>query len=71
MVRISRREVHSGSWCGDLKERPVLQGLEVEGTIMFNRSSRKVMEDVDWIYLARDVDKWRALVNAVMNLRVP
>jgi hypothetical protein len=27
--------------------------------------------DVDRIYLAQDMDKWRALVNTVMNLRVP
>jgi hypothetical protein len=26
--------------------------------------------DVDWITLAQDSDRWRAVVSAVMNLRV-
>jgi len=28
-------------------------------------------EGIDWIDLAQDRDRWKALVNAVMNLRVP
>jgi uncharacterized protein YebE (UPF0316 family) len=27
--------------------------------------------DMDWIDMAQDSDRWRAVVSAVMNLRVP
>jgi hypothetical protein len=29
------------------------------------------MRGLDWIDLAQDRDKWRVLVNAIMNFRVP
>ena len=29
------------------------------------------MWGIDWIYVARDRDRWRAVVYVVMNLRVP
>jgi hypothetical protein len=29
------------------------------------------MGDVDWIDLAKDRNRWRVLVNSVLNLRVP
>jgi hypothetical protein len=28
-------------------------------------------DGVDWIHMAQDRDQWRALVNMVLNLRVP
>jgi len=29
------------------------------------------VEGMDWIYLVQDRDRWRALINVVMNLLVP
>ena len=47
-----------------------MEDLVVDGMIIVNGSSVQ-WGGMDWIHLAQDRDKLRALVNAVMNLIVP
>jgi hypothetical protein len=51
---------------GDHLEDP---GVDVR--IILKWTCEGWMGGMDWINLAQDRDRWRALVNAVMNLRVP
>jgi len=58
-------------WWGNLRERDHLGDLGVDGRIILGQIFRKLdVGGMDWIELAQDRDRWRALVNAVMNLRV-
>jgi len=43
----------------------------VDGRIILRWIIRKWDGGMHWIELAQDRDKWWALVNAVMNFRVP
>jgi hypothetical protein len=44
----------------------------IDGRITLGWSFRKWdVRGMDWIELAKDRDRWRALVNVVMNLWVP
>jgi hypothetical protein len=44
----------------------------VDGRIILSWIFRKMgCGGMDWIELSQDRDRWLALVNAVMNLRVP
>jgi transposase len=43
----------------------------VDGRIILKWIFKKWNGGMDWIELAQDKGRWRALVNAVMNLRVP
>jgi hypothetical protein len=63
--------VHTGFWCGDLREGNHLGDPAVDGRIILKWIFGKWYGGMDWIGLAQDMDRWRALVNVVMNLRVP
>jgi len=57
---------------GNLRERDHLGDPVVDGMIILRWFFRKWdVWGMDWIELAQDRNRWRALVNAVMNLRVP
>ena len=67
-----RVEGDMGFWWGNVRERDHLEdpGIGWEDNIKMD------LQDVrggvtDWLDLADDRDRWRALTNAVMNLRVP
>jgi hypothetical protein len=64
-------EVHTGFWYGDLKEGEHLEDLGVDRRIILKWILKKCDGGMDWIELAQDTDRWRALVNVVMNLPVP
>jgi hypothetical protein len=66
-----REEVHSGFWWGNLREGNNLGDLDVNGRIILKWIFEKWVGGMDWIDLAHDRDRWRAVVNSVINLRVP
>ena len=57
---------------GNLRERDHLGEPGVDGRVILSLDLQEVgYRWMDWIELAQDRDKWRALVNAVMNFRIP
>ena len=64
--------MYTGFWWGNLRESDHFEDPGIDGKIILRWMFRKWDMGV-WteIYLADDRDRWRALVNAVMNLRVP
>jgi hypothetical protein len=63
--------VCTGFCWGDLRERDHLEAPGVDGGIILRWIFRKWDGGMDWIDLAQHRNRWRAVVNVVMNIRVP
>jgi hypothetical protein len=56
------------------RQRDHLENLVKDGRIVLTGTFKKCdgwRGHIDWIDLTQDRDRWRALVNAVMNLQFP
>jgi hypothetical protein len=68
--RMGRRGMHIGYWWESHKERDRRQRRRWVDNIKMDL--REIgWGGMDWIVLVQEGDQWRALVNTVMNLRVP
>jgi hypothetical protein len=57
---------------GNPKGRRPLEDLGVDGKVILKCISGKIgLEGLDSINLSQDRDRWMAVVNKVINLRVP
>jgi hypothetical protein len=72
VVRMGQSEAYSGFWWRNLSRKRWLGRPRRRSEDNIKMNLQKVRcGDMDWIELAEVRDKWRALVSAVMNLRVP
>jgi hypothetical protein len=63
--------VHTGFWWGKLRVGDHLKDPGIDRIILKWIFERLDGGSMDWIDLAQDRDRWRAIVNAVMNLQIP
>jgi len=68
MCSTNKEEVHIGFCWGNLRERNDLDVLGIDGRVILNLNSRKLVWDKDCIDLAQDSDRWNAVVKAAMDL---
>jgi hypothetical protein len=72
VARMGRGETCTGFWWGKIRERDHLKRPRRRWEDNIEVGLQEVeCSGMDWMELAQDGDRWWALVNAVMNLRVP
>jgi hypothetical protein len=68
---MGRGDVYTGFYWGNLRDGVHLEDTGVAGMIILKRIFERLNVGIDWIELAQGVDRWRAIVNTVVNLLAP
>ena len=63
--------MHTGFWSEDVREGDHLQDPGVDGKIILKMIYNMWETCMDWTVLSEDKDMWHAVMNGVINLRVP
>jgi len=72
IVHKGRGGAYTRFWWGNLRETRQLGGPRCRWEDNIKMEIQEVgCGGMDWVELTQDRDRWRALVNAVMKLRVP
>jgi hypothetical protein len=66
-----RVELRTGFWWENLREGGYLEDPSVDERIILKLIFKKWYEGFDLTDVAQDRDGWRAVVNAVMSIRIP
>jgi hypothetical protein len=64
------QEVCTGYWSRHVKGADLWGDLDVDGGDIIRWNLWEIGVEGDWILLAQDRDRWRVLVNSVMNIQV-
>jgi len=65
--RCGRRDVHTEFWWENVRERDHLEELSIDERIILKWIFKLQDGRVEWMDLAQDRNKWRALVNTMMS----
>jgi hypothetical protein len=65
-----RREMYTQGFYGRARKKPLGRPRRRREDVIRMDLREIGWGSVDWIQMAQDRDRWRALVNTVMNLRV-
>jgi hypothetical protein len=64
------REIHTRFLWEKLKETDHLEDLAADGSVKLEFKETG-LDELDWINLAQNMDKWQGVLNTIMKLWVP